>query len=165
MTHFTMKDMIAKGLVQGKDGTWSKAKPDAVPAKKHKYNARSKDVDGVHYDSQREYDFKVMLDWNKIPYNMKEEYMLQPGFVSAGEKIRPIKMIPDFTIYSRAGRIAVVDVKGLVLPDWRIKAKMLKHKLVFELKQDIPLYTPANKSEMAETIRKLLELIKISQGK
>jgi len=160
MTHFTMKDMVAKGLVQGKDGTWSKAKPDAVPAKKHKYNARSKIVDGVKYDSTREYDFKVMLDLNRIAYNMKEEYVLQPEFVYMGEKIRAIKTIPDFTVYSRFGRVAIVDPKGVIMPDFRIKMKMLKHKLLRELQLDIPIFLPQSKEEMNQVIRELLELIK-----
>ncbi len=159
---FNMEFMVRNGYIESPvgSGIWKKGKIEDSKPKKHKYNAKAKVVDGVKFDSQREFSFKTMLDFNKIAYNMKEEYVLQPEFVSMGEKIRAIKIIPDFTIYNRSGRIAVIDIKGMVLPDFKIKTKMLKRKFVFELKQDIPIIMPTNREEMTEAIRLIHTLIK-----
>ncbi len=159
---FNMEFMIKNGYVESPvgSGIWKKGKIEESKPKKHKYNAKAKMVDGVRYDSQREFSFKTMLDFNQIAYNMKEVYELQPEFISMGEKIRAIRIIPDFTVYNRFGRIAIIDIKGVVLPDFLIKTKMLKRKLVFELKQDIPIIMPTNKEAMTEAIRLIQTLIK-----
>lgn len=166
-THVDMKFMIKNGYVETPPGSgkWERPKNRIGPPvankekREHKYGAKSKNVDGVRYDSQREYEFKIMLDYNKIPYNMKEEYVLQPQFVYYDETIKAIKIIPDFTIYHHGVRIAIVDIKGMVLPDFKIKTKMLKHKLCFDLKCPIPVFMPTSQESMKETIQKLLCLI------
>lgn len=168
--HFQIKDMIAKGFVETSPGHWrrvTKGNPLTVkPAKKHKYGAKSKDVDGVHYDSQREYAFKQMLDANRILYEMKRKFILQEKFNYRGEAIRQIAIIPDFLIVNQYPNtpyiLAVVDVKGMILPDFKIKIKMLKS---YFTKQGIgechnpPIFMPTNKKEMAETITELKKLI------
>src|SRR3990167_815957 len=165
---FTLLDMLDKGFIRGSDGVWvrNKEKPTKcpkvsqiegkAPKTAHKYNAKGKDVDGTHYDSQREYRFKQMLDWNKIPYAMKEVFMIQEGFEYLDEKIIPIKIIPDFIIYNRKEIIAVVDIKGMVLPDFKIKMKMLKSFFKKYVKE-IPVFLPTNNTEMQEAIREILK--------
>ena len=159
---FNIESMVNKGLVEVRKNVWEPRK-DTSPAKSkktHKYNAKATTMDGIRYDSKREHTFKVMLDYNKIPYNMKEEYVLQSEFVHMGEKIRAIKIIPDFTIYYHGTRIAIVDTKGVTLPDFKIKVKFLKHKLFFELNLDIPVMMPSNQEQMNKTVRELLILMK-----
>ncbi len=158
--HFNMQHMVEKGYVEVSPGVWAKpSSPVFKPTKKHKYGAVSKDVDGVHYDSQREYKFKTLLDINKIPYIMKEEYVLQNKFMYGEETIRAIKIIPDFTIYGRSGRVAILDIKGMILPDFKIKVKMLKKHLLSYMGLNIPVIMPTNKDEMNQAIRDILLLI------
>lgn len=167
MSGVDIEFFVKRGYVEIPPGSgkWEKpAKGSAVASaekkkRAHKYGAKSKNVDGVRYDSQREHEFKIMLDYNKIPYNMKEEYVLQPQFVYHDESIKAIKIIPDFTIYNQGIRIAIVDIKGMVLPDFKIKTKMLKHKLCFDLKCPIPVFMPTSQESMKETISKLLCLM------
>ena len=160
-----IKWMVENGFQQNESGVWCKVKKikgsqNASPKPRaHKYGAIAKNVDGVRYDSQREYEFKTMLDFNKIAYQMKEENVLQPEFVYLSEKIKAIKIIPDFTIYSGGRRIAIIDVKGVVLPDFKIKVKILKHKFAFQMQQQIPIFMPKNKGEMDKTIQEILCLL------
>lgn len=128
--------------------------------KPHKYHAKSKIVDGVRYDSQREYEFSRLLRLHNIQFGMKIEYVLQEGFEYMGEKIRPIKIIPDFNIYKNGKLCAIVDIKGMILPDFKIKVKMLKNYF-FKEKCSIPIFMPTNKKEMNETIHELLKIIAI----
>ena len=158
---FTIESLIKKGYRLVGDA-WVKGVPGdnkvhGVP-KEHKFHAKGKDVDGVHYDSQREYSFKIMLDVHKIKYRMKEVIILQEGFKYAEETIRAIKIIPDFGIIGRTGIVAIVDVKGMILPDFKMKIKMLK-RLLFKMDKIVPIFMPTNKKEMSETIQELLKLI------
>ena len=164
---FDIEFMVKKGYVETPPGSgkWERPAKGSAPAqvtkakRAHKYGAKSKNVDGIRYDSQREHEFKIMLDYNKIPYNMKEEFTLQPQFAYFDETIKAIKIIPDFTIYNKGIRIAVVDIKGMILPDFKIKMKMLKHKLCFDLKCPIPVFMPTGQDSMKKTIKKLLCLM------
>jgi Protein of unknown function (DUF1064) len=162
MSEFTEDTLRAKGFRKVGD-TWIKGKPnpkDNIPIKNkpHKYGAKSKEVDGVHYDSTREYDFKCLLDFHKIPYTMKEVYVLQEGFKYMGETIRSIKIIPDFQIHNRKRVIALVDIKGIILPNFLLKIKMLKQILHRQV-EEIPIFLPTNKKEMQETIQQLLNAV------
>jgi hypothetical protein len=126
-----MKDMVDKGLQEISPGVWGKPTKGQIVAPKkgkgHKYGAKSKDVDGVHYDSTREYDFSQLLRQNGIEFKMKEEYVLQEGFTYTGEKIRTIRIIPDFGIYHNGKLVAIADPKGLQIKSKAIESIFCKN--------------------------------------
>jgi len=110
------------------------------------------------FDSQREFDFQQLLYFYKIPYSLKNRYILQEGFSYMGDKIREIAMIPDFSIFNGQKLVAIVDIKGMVLPNFKLKIKMLKYQL-FLAGTEIPVFIPSNKKEMCETIEELKKLL------
>jgi len=156
--------MIAKGFVETKPGHWqrvTKGNPITVKTtKEHKYHAKKKIVDGVHYDSQREYEFSRLLTANKIEFLLKEVYVLQEKFKYCGESIREIKIIPDFTIIKEGNKfpIAICDPKGMIMVDFKIKIKMLKN-FFRQRGAEVPVFMPTNKKEMSETIIELKKLL------
>lgn len=168
--HFSIKDMLYKGLMEVSPGVWAKPSKGVGKVsptskvkgvKKHKYNAKAVDSKGVHYDSQREYQFSLLLDQHGIKYRMKDRIVLQPSFEYMGEKIREIAIMPDYIILRENSTIAaIVDIKGLIMPDFRIKIKMLKHTIAGTWGFTIPIFMPTNKKEMAEVITELLKLVK-----
>jgi hypothetical protein len=91
---------------------------------------------------------------------MKEEYVLQEGFTYTGEKIRTIRIIPDFGIYHNGNLVAIADPKGMIMPDFKLKIKLLKAYFINVLKREVPIFMPTNKKEMAEVINEILKLIK-----
>lgn len=129
--------------------------------KQHKFNAQKTIVDGTVYDSKRESKFAVALKNNNINFVEKKKIVLQEKFKYNGESVREIAIIPDFTIMdSPNGRtVAIVDTKGMITPDFKIKFKMLKKKL-HDMNFEIPLFLPANKKECENTIIELLSIIK-----
>ena len=127
-------------------------------AKKNKYGAHKVVSKGVRYDSKRELAFKQSLDMLKIPYVMKKEFVIQQDFVYCAEKVRPVKIIPDFVIMRGHISIAVVDVKGFFTDGSKLKYKLFKHYL-HKLNHEIPMYFPANKKDMDETLSKILLLL------
>lgn len=66
---------------------------------------------------------------------MQVEYVLLDKFEhpSTGKTVRAIKYIPDFLIAYTDGTSEVVDVKGMMTKDFKLKAKM------FMAKYKIPL--------------------------
>jgi len=128
------------------------------PGKMHKYNAKKVVTPEHTFDSQREFDFKQLLDFHKITYSIQNRYVLQEGFHYMGSKIREIAIIPDFNIFKDHKLVAIVDVKGMVLPNFKLKIKMLKHGLS-QMGSEIPIFIPSSKKEMQETIQALKKLI------
>lgn len=92
--------------------------------KKHKYGAKKIKIDGILFDSKAEGLFYKLHKSNKN-MKMQETFILQDKFKLNGKAYRAINYKPDFTFYDEKGNlIKVVDVKGMILPEFRIKAKM-----------------------------------------
>jgi len=160
MTIFDKNDLERKGFREVTPGKWAKAATTrhAEPAK-NKFNAKKVTTkDGV-YDSKREYAFKMLLDEHNIEYVMKEKYILQQRFKYGSEAIRDIVIIPDFTFKVNGEIRAIVDVKGMIMRDFRLKVKMLKRHFMLK-KCCVPIMMPRNKAEMSETLAHLKRLLK-----
>lgn len=159
----TRQDLLNRGLVEISKGVWGRAPKGGkflpVFTRPHKFNAQ-KVVEGNEvYDSKREHSFKNLLVMHKIPYTLKVRYVIQSGFEYNGKKIKPIEIIPDFTIVKNHVSVAIVDVKGKITEVAKIKFKMLKHHLS-EMGHPIPIMMPTSKLEMNKTIDELLKLLK-----
>lgn len=130
-----------------------------VKPKQHKYRAKKVISNGVTYDSTREFNFKVALDKARIKYEMKYRFVLQKKFRYMGKGISEIAIIPDFIIYDKSGNTcAIVDVKGMITPQFRIKWKMLQNAIRLSGKE-IPLFLPSTNTECDKVILQLIAII------
>lgn len=91
-----------------------------------KYNNKKVLYMGEKFDSQMEADYYKHL----LNYYPKDDIKLQPifelqlaGIDYHGAKIRPITYVADFKIYDK-----VIDIKGFMTADFKLKLKMLKYK-------------------------------------
>ena len=90
----------------------------------HKYGAKKVTVDGITFDSKAE-SIYYQLHKNNPSMKMQEKFTLMDKFKLKGKTYREIAYKPDFTFYDEAGDlIKVVDVKGMILPEFKIKAKL-----------------------------------------
>lgn len=151
MARMTLKDLQAKKNGQkllGKE-PWSKpavalvspavpsttvtvtasAARSPLPRNGHKFNVAPKEertCDGIVFDSKNEMRCYRVLRDQKVNFSMQPEFLLQPAFQLNGKKYRPIVYVGDFLV-KHNGQEYVVDVKGFLTPDFKMKAKMLAH--------------------------------------
>lgn len=95
----------------------------------HKYNAKSKIVDNITFQSKKEADryveLKLLEEVGEIcGLKLQPKFMLQDGFRNnLGKKIRDITWTADFR-YFEGGEEIVEDVKGVLT-----QATGIRHKL------------------------------------
>lgn len=106
----------------------------------NKYGAKKVTIDGIVFDSISEGRYynhllDLMHDGVVESFEMQKPYTLLDKFAhpKTGKTIRAIKYIPDFEVIYTDGRVEVVDVKGMQLPEFKIKAKL------FMFRYQIPL--------------------------
>ncbi|HBC90948.1 MAG TPA: hypothetical protein DCZ00_05830 [Lactococcus sp.] len=94
----------------------------------HKYGAKKVTVDDITFDSKAE-SIYYQLHKHNPNMRMQEKFVLQEKFRMNGKAYREIAYKPDFTFYDEAGQLVkVVDVKGMLLPEFKIKAKMFANR-------------------------------------
>ncbi|MGF3072763.1 DUF1064 domain-containing protein [Facklamia sp. P13069] len=105
------------------------------PKRKHKYRAKKVVVDGITFDSKAEamyYNHLKVLKKAGVVKNFSRqvEYVLLDKLEhpSTGKTVRAIKYVSDFMIAYTNGKSEVVDVKGVVTKDFKIKAKLSMNK-------------------------------------
>lgn len=94
----------------------------------HKYGAKKVTVDGITFDSKAE---SIYYQLHKDDSNMKmqEKFVLMDKFRLNGKAYREIAYKPDFTFYDEEGNLVkVIDVKGMILPEFKIKAKLFANR-------------------------------------
>jgi hypothetical protein len=133
--------------------------PSSQP-KEHKYKAQKAEYNGNQYDSKREAYMRQLLD--TIPQLVVQEKVrieLQAKFRNAqGEAVRAIYIEPDYKL-CLGNKVLYVDVKGMIMPDYKIKWKMLQYKCSLEDAQDgveTYFFLPTNNKECLE----VLEIVK-----
>lgn len=98
---------------------------NAVKKKKEpKFKAIKTTVDGITFDSKAE---AIYYSQHKKDKNMtmQEKFVLLDKFKLNGKAYREISYFADFVFRNDNNEIVkVVDVKGMVLPEFRLKAKM-----------------------------------------
>ncbi len=108
----------------------------------NKYRNKKCSFGGHNFDSKKERDHYIYLLSEKQAGKIKDlelqpSYLLQDGFKdNQGKKHQPIQYIADFT-YSKDGITYVIDVKGMLTTDYRIKKKLFLYiwrnsNLIFE---------------------------------
>jgi hypothetical protein len=101
---------------------------------KSKYGAAKVHVNGIKFDSIVEAKYYVYLLKEKATRkNIKEikmqvPFILQEGIKKNGKTILPIKYIADFVVDYTNDTTRVIDIKGVVTADFKIKRKIFEYK-------------------------------------
>lgn len=105
------------------------------PRPRNKYGNRKVTVDGVTFDSEKEYcrwfELQLMQRAGIISeLERQKRFELQPGFYFKGHKRRPIFYVCDF-FYKQEGNYIIEDVKSPVTANnqvYRLKKKMMEYR-------------------------------------
>lgn len=109
-----------------------------APAKKPAKYSNIPAVRGdIKFASRREaarYDELVKLEAAGIISNLQLQvpFVLAPPVVIAGKKVKACRYIADF-VYETAGERIVEDVKGMVMPIYRLKRHLMKSVLGIDI--------------------------------
>lgn len=113
---------------------------------KSKYKAMKVHVNDIKFDSIVEAKYYVYLLKEKAVHKQIEEIELQVPFIlqdkikKNGKTILPIKYIADFVIKYKDGTTRVVDIKGVVTADFKLKRKMFEYRYLDYTLECINLY-------------------------
>ena len=105
-----------------------------------KYGAKKVTIDGITFDSKAEgryYEHLQKLKKSGVvdDFAMQKVFTLLDKFAhpQTGKTVRAVTYRADFEVYYSDGRVEVVDIKGFMTPEFRIKAKM------FMFRYQVPL--------------------------
>ena len=98
-----------------------------------KYNNKKTTIDGIMFDSKDESLYYQMLKDMKNnglikDFRLQPKFLLQEAFVKNGKKYRAIYYIADFKVINNNGSFYVVDVKGMLTTEFKIKMKLFNYK-------------------------------------
>ena len=99
----------------------------------NKYKNKKTMVDGFKFDSEMESHYYIYLKQLKeigevVDFVLQPIYLLQEGFNLNGKRIRPITYKADFKVIYKDGHEEVIDVKGKITEEFKIKRKMLLYR-------------------------------------
>ncbi len=99
----------------------------------NKFKNKKVEVDGIKFDSEMESHYYLYLKELKeegmvVDFVLQPTFVLQEGFTKDGEKIRPIIYRADFKVIYIDGHIEVIDVKGQMTAEFKLKRKILLYK-------------------------------------
>lgn len=99
----------------------------------NKFKNKKTEIDGIKFDSEMESHYYLYLKELKeegvvVDFELQPTFILQEGFIKDGKKIRPITYKADFEVTYIDGHIEVIDVKGKMTEEFKLKRKMLLYK-------------------------------------
>ena len=99
----------------------------------NKYRNKKTMVDGIKFDSEMESHYYIYLKQLKeigevVDFEIQPTYLLQEGFNLNGKRIRAITYKADFKVIYKDGHEEVIDVKGKLTEEFKIKRKMLLYR-------------------------------------
>ena len=99
----------------------------------NKYNNKKTVVDNIVFDSKNEslyYEaLKDLKEKGSIKdFELQPKYLLQEAFVKNGKRYRPITYIADFRVINNDGSAYIVDIKGMLTTEFKIKMKLFNYK-------------------------------------
>ena len=99
----------------------------------NKYKNKKTIVDGIKFDSEMESHYYIYLKQLKeigevVDFILQPTYLLQEGFDLNGKRMRPITYKADFKVIYKDGHEEVIDVKGKLTEEFKIKRKMLLYR-------------------------------------
>ena len=98
-----------------------------------KYNNKKTIVDGITFDSRDEsLYYKALKDLKNNglikDFELQPKFILQESFAKDGKKYRAINYIADFRVINNDGSSYVVDIKGMLTTEFKIKMKLFNYK-------------------------------------
>jgi hypothetical protein len=98
-----------------------------------KRGVKKRTIDGEIFDSQIEanyYEYLLSLQKQKIVKEIipHPKFLLQEKFIKNNKTYLPIYYIADFQVTYTDGKIIIVDIKGMVTPEFRLKRKLFDYK-------------------------------------
>ena len=98
-----------------------------------KYNNKKTVVDGITFDSKDESLYYQALKDMKAKglikdFELQPEFILQEGFEKDEKKYRAIKYTADFRVLTNNDYSYIVDVKGMLTTEFKIKMKLFNYK-------------------------------------
>lgn len=100
---------------------------------KNKYNAKKVVYDDLTFDSKMElniYKRLKELEKDNIIYNLDRQVKFE--LIAKNDKYRACNYIADF-VFCTKSKHYIIDVKGLVLPEFKIKQKIFYDKYKEEI--------------------------------
>lgn len=99
----------------------------------NKYNNKKTVVDDIVFDSKDEaLYYEVLKDMKNNglikDYKLQPKYLLQEAFVKNDKKYRAITYIADFRVINNDGSAYIVDIKGMLTTEFKIKMKLFNYK-------------------------------------
>src|SRR5574343_1598179 len=107
--------------------------------KRPKYNNKKVVIDDIKFDSKMEGDFYLYLKKLKeegqvVDFELQPTFILQEGFVKYdGKKVLPIKYVADFKVIYPDGSYDIIDIKGQLTTEFKLKRKMFWKRYEREL--------------------------------
>lgn len=103
-----------------------------------KFNAKKVIVDGIKFDSEVESKYYAHLKRLKSMgevehFELQPSFVLQDKFTKHGKTHKPIIYKADFKVWFSDGTVKVIDVKGMKLPEFKLKEKLFAKKFDTEL--------------------------------
>ena len=98
-----------------------------------KYNNKKTTIDGIVFDSRDEslyYQALKNMKSNGLikDFELQPKFELQEAFVKNDKKYRPINYIADFRVINNDGSAYIVDIKGMLTTEFKIKMKLFNYK-------------------------------------
>lgn len=98
-----------------------------------KYNNKKTVVDGIVFDSKDEalyYEALKNMKSNGLikEFRLQPKFILQEAFVKNDKKYRPIYYIADFRVINNDDSFYIVDIKGMLTTEFKIKMKLFNYK-------------------------------------
>ena len=100
---------------------------------KNKYNNKKTVIDDIVFDSKDEALYYEALKDMKAKglikdFELQPEFILQEGFEKDEKKYRAIKYTADFRVLTNNDYSYIVDVKGMLTTEFKIKMKLFNYK-------------------------------------
>jgi hypothetical protein len=96
--------------------------------KRHKYNAKPTEVDGIRFDSKKEAEYystlKLRVKAGDVLFFLRQVPIHLPGGT---------KLVIDFLEFHADGSVHFVDVKGHETDAFKIKRREVEHHYPFEI--------------------------------
>ena len=98
-----------------------------------KYNNKKTTIDDIVFDSKDEalyYEALKDMKANGLikDFELQPEFILQEGFEKDEKKYRAIKYTADFRVLTNNDYSYIVDVKGMLTTEFKIKMKLFNYK-------------------------------------
>lgn len=104
-----------------------------------KYNAKKVVIDNIKFDSKAEAAYYQQLKLLKmsgevVSFDLQPEFILQDSFVKNGKKYHAIKYRADFLVRYKDGHEELIDIKGMLTKEFRIKQKLFELRYMQSIK-------------------------------